>query len=173
MIHKRKGGLRYGLHRRKKKRRPPKVDMSRQPTAGAEGFQQIISAATRTSRIAEIMAEAALLRQAIVPCRPAIDIGTDIVTHYGDVLKRVQIKGQATDGKNENTFTFSTCRNEAAGRRPYKLNEIDAFIFVHTEKARFFIVPAADIIASRRCTITFSPTTHEDCEEAWWVLQTK
>lgn len=174
MMRKRRGGLRYGLYRRKKpKRRPPKVDRFHLAEPGDDNFQQIIPAGTRVSRIAELMAEVALLRNAIVPCRPAIDIGVDLVTCCGGVLKRVQVKGQATNGKNEDTFTFSTCRCENGVRTPYKPGEIDAFIFVHTEKARFFIVPAATIIRSKRCTITFSPTVHDYWENAWCVLTKK
>lgn len=170
MIRKRATGLRYGVHRRKK-RRPPKVT-ALPPAAAESAVLQQLADSVRISRLAELMAEAELLRNHIVPCRPVIDIGTDVITHYGGVLKRVQVKGQATDGKNEHTFTFSTCRNEPDGKRPYKHNEIDAFIFVHTESARFFIVPAAGIIASGRCTITFSPTSHPQWENAWRVLKT-
>lgn len=171
MIRQRKEVLRYGLHRRRPRRRPQQIPTPPQNQQDSDGPQQLIPDSTLISRMAELMAELSLIREHILPYRRSLDIGTDIITHYGDVLKRVQVKGQASKGRGEHTFTFSTCRNELGVKRPYRPNEIDAFIFVHTEAERFFVMPADQIIASKRCTITFSPTSHPDWEDAWWILK--
>lgn len=173
MIRQRTDVLRAGVYKKKKKRRRAKK--IEPPTAAAvigAPARLFVPESARISRLAEFMAEAAMLRHDILPYRTSIDIGTDIITHHWSVLRRVQIKGQATNSRLPDTFTFSTCRNELTGKRPYRHDEIDAFIFVHTELARFFVVPAPDIIASGRRTITFSPTSHQQWENAWWILKT-
>lgn len=134
--------------------------------------KMFVPRSTLISKLAELMAEVQMLRNQIIPCRTAVDIGTDIVTHHWDVMKRVQVKGQATDGKSKDTYTFPTCRYEFGVKKPYALGELDAFVFVHTEEEKFFIMPADDIIKSGRHTITFGPNSHQQWENAWCVLKT-
>jgi len=131
-----------------------------------------ISDNAKISKIAELLAEAYMVRHDILPFRASLDIGTDILTEHRGIFKRVQVKGQATDGKSPETFTFPTRRIEGGVRTPYQLDELDAFVFVHTELLKFFIMPAADIITSSRYTITFGPSSHSQWENAWWVLKT-
>lgn len=126
---------------------------------------------TRISALAELLARVELLRNDILPCCPQIDIGTDLVTQHHNVLKRVQIKGQATNGRSPDTFTFSTRRNDLEGKQVYRPDELDVFIFVHTELIRFFVVPAERLIDSGRYTITFGPNSHMQWENAWWLLK--
>lgn len=147
------------------------VKLSRSKFSAPEPVVPFISDTARISTLAELMAKVEMLRNDIMPCEPATDIGTDIVTQHRHILKRVQIKGQATDGKSPHTFTFSTRRNELNGKRAYEPDELDAFVFVHTECRRFFIVPARKIVESGRYTITFGPNSHNKWENAWWVLK--
>lgn len=127
---------------------------------------------TKISKMAEFLAEAYMVCNDILPFRASLDVGTDIVTEHLGIFKRVQVKGQASDGKSPDSFTFPTCRYENGVRTPYRPGEIDAFVFVHTQELLFFVMPAAPIIASKQCTITFSPTSHSKWKDAWWVLKT-
>jgi hypothetical protein len=147
------------------------VKLTRAKLAAIEPPPQYIPDNLCVSFLSSLLARIEMLRHDIMPCGPEGDLGTDVVSQHHSVLKRVQIKGQATDGKSPDTFTFSTCRNDAGGKRPYRLDELDAFVFVHTGCERFFVVPAAPIIKSGRYTITFGPNSHSQWENAWWVLK--
>lgn len=130
-----------------------------------------ISESAKISKMAEFLAEAYMVFNDIHPFRSSLDVGTDILAQHHGIYNRVQVKGQATDGKAADTFTFPTCRYENGVRTPYRPGELDAFVFVHTQAMRFFVVPAKLIIDSGQCTITFSPTSHSKWEGAWWVLK--
>lgn len=124
--------------------------------------------------IAERMAEIEMLRHNIMPCKPVIDVGVDRVTYYGDILKRVQIKGQEADVKDPNRLTFCTRRRKVGPTvqisESYAVNELDAFVFVHTDLRRFYVVPASKISPARH-KITFGPNSHSYWQDAWWVLK--
>ncbi len=131
---------------------------------------------TVVGAIAEGMAEAEMLRHGIMPFRPLIDIGVDRVTCCGPILKRVQIKGQQVASRRRNgSLRFETVRGrKVSGRttpsKGYAPDELEAFIFVHTELQLFYIVPA-DRISSDRRSITFGPNSHSQWLNAWWVLK--
>lgn len=124
--------------------------------------------------IAERLVEIEMLRNNIMPCKPVIDIGVDRVTYFGDILKRVQIKGQEADAQHSGRLTFCTRRRKvsptSAISKSYGVNELDAFVFVHTELLRFFVVPASAIGPTRH-KITFGPNSHSKWQDAWWVLK--
>lgn len=124
----------------------------------------------RIARIGELLVEIELLRNDILACKMCPDIGTDYLTQHRDVLKRVQIKSQEADSKFPGRLTFSTRRSGSSANSSYADNEIDTFIFVHTELRRFFIVPAVKI-SPQRHKITFGPNSHSQWEAAWWVLK--
>lgn len=156
-------------------RDPPRsklVALSRQKLAVPPEPAAFIPENARISKAAEFLAEAYMVQNNILPFRTSLDIGTDIVTQHWDIFKRVQVKGQSTDGKSEDTFTFSTRRYEQGIKKAYRPGELDAFVFVHTGLLRFFIVPADEIVDSGRYTITFGPNSHQRWENAWWVLKT-
>lgn len=139
------------------------------PTAPAVR-RAFIPPSARISRIGELMVEIQLLRNDIMACKMCPDIGTDYLTQHYDVLKRVQIKSQEADAKFPGRLTFSTRRSGPSEYSSYADNEIDAFIFVHTELARFFVVPATRI-SPKRHKITFGPNSHAQWENAWCVLK--
>ncbi|NDD52630.1 hypothetical protein EBZ39_01915 [bacterium] len=124
----------------------------------------------RICKMAELMVHAEMLKNDIMPSIPVADIGTDCLTQHWDILKRVQIKGQEVDLKFPGRLTFSTRRRSRAFSEGYEDNELDAFVFVHTELRRFFIVPANRISPDRH-KITFGPNSHSQWEGAWWVLK--
>lgn len=124
----------------------------------------------KTSSLAEMLGFVQMMRHDILAYKPFIDVGADIITQHHHVLKRVQVKGQATDSK-ESGFTFPTTRTDKTGRVMYKPGELDAFVFVHTVFERFFVVPAEVIIDAGRRTITFGPHSHQEWENAWWLLK--
>ena len=124
----------------------------------------------RVCKVAELMAHTEMLKNDIMPSIPVADIGTDCLTQYWDILKRVQIKGQEVDARFPGRLTFSTRRRSRAVSEGYADNELDAFVFVHTELRRFFIVPASRISPERH-KITFGPNSHSQWENAWCVLK--
>jgi hypothetical protein len=121
-----------------------------------------------------------LLQRKILPCTPMIDIGYDIVTAYGNLMKRAQIKATqvATSTKNNST-PFCVKRNKGGysrngaymptPSRGYAFDEIDVFIFAHIDRAHFYIVPASEIDLNRH-KLSLSPDSK--WADAWWVLKT-
>lgn len=105
--------------------------------------------------IAEQLAKFELLHNEIMPCKPAVDIGYDIVTCHNAIMKRVQIKSQSSASTHTASLSFSTVRHKNShgkvvkGRkiRPahYAEDELDIFLFVHTVLRRFYAVPASEI----------------------------
>lgn len=122
------------------------------------------------------MAIAEMYDHQIVPCVPLLDIGYDLIAAHNHVLKRVQVKATKIDPEKTNgLFTFSVKRRKNTRwnkKEPvwnsYEDNEIDTFIFVHTELRQFFIVPASEIEYSRH-KISFSLTS--EWNDAWHVLK--
>lgn len=127
------------------------------------------------------MVEAHMLDNKIVPCRPALDIGFDLASAFGPVLKRVQVKATQTAARTRNnSTTFNIMRSKTgmmrAGKyvhipaKSYTDNEIDVFVFVHVDRGHFYVVPSAEIDLNRH-KITFDPSSK--WADAWWALKAK
>lgn len=125
------------------------------------------------------MVEAHMLNNKIVPCRPALDIGFDLASAFGPVMKRVQVKAtQAAKRTRNDSTTFNIMRSKAGMTRggkymhtpakAYADNEIDVFVFVHVDRGHFYIVPA-DAIDLNRHKISLAPDS--EWADAWWVLK--
>lgn len=126
------------------------------------------------------MAEAHMLDNKIVPCRPALDIGFDLAAAFGPVLKRVQVKATQSSKRTRNDSTAFNILRAKAGftrngkymhtpARAYDDHEIDAFVFVHINRGHFYIVPSSAIDLNRH-KISLDPTSQ--WADAWWVLKT-
>jgi hypothetical protein len=109
-----------------------------------------------------------------------IDIGFDIVTAYGSLLKRAQIKATQLDGQTKNSSTaFSVKRNKvghvrngtymSSPARGYEAGEVDVFIFANIKYGHFYIMPAGEIDLNRY-KLSLSPDSK--WADAWWVLKT-
>jgi hypothetical protein len=123
---------------------------------------------------------AQLLMHKILPCTPMIDIGFDIVTAYGNLLKRAQIKTTQMDGQTKNNSTaFSVKRNKtghvrngtymSTPARAYEIDEVDVFIFANIKYGHFYILPAREIDLNRH-KLSLAPDSK--WANAWWVLKT-
>ena len=126
------------------------------------------------------LAIAKLLRHKIVPCVPVIDIGYDLVSGFGSVVKRVQIKATTRINlSNPDSVRFSLSKHKAglhrngsyvpAQRRVYHPKDIDVFIFVHVRLKKFYVVPAIEL-DFRKHYVTFN--SQSKWADAWHVLQT-
>jgi hypothetical protein len=123
------------------------------------------------------LATAQLLAHKILPCTPVVDIGFDIVTASGPLLKRVQVKSTQIINTRRST-TFSIVKHKAGhvrggkyvhtNTRRYKVNEVDAFIFVHATLHEFYVMPAS-AIDFKRHNISFTPASK--WANAWDVLK--
>ena len=121
--------------------------------------------------IAENMAENEMFRHGIMPCVPRFDIGVDRITYFGDVIKRVQIKGQETKKRRiDKSYVFDLRRSTNGTTTGYRKNELDAFVFVHTELRLFYIIPASKILPDQT-SVTFSDSVRQQWQNAWWVLK--
>lgn len=137
-------------------------------------------AAQAVGAIGVAMVEAHMLDNKIVPCRPALDIGFDLASAFGPVMKRVQVKAtqSATRTRNDST-TFTIMRSKAgivrngkylyAPAKSYADHEIDVFVFVHVDRGHFYVVPAEEIDLNRH---KLSLTPASKWADAWWVLKT-
>lgn len=125
----------------------------------------------RITMIAHHMAYQEMLRHDVVPYpASAADYGIDLLTLAdGQVMKRVQIKAQEVMPDDAFRLKFSTSRSDG---RPYAAHSLDAFIFVHIELRRYFVVPM-DEMRQHKSSITFSPDRHGHWEDAWHVLKEK
>lgn len=106
-----------------------------------------------------------LLSNGILPSTPVADIrGYDIITDYLGRLNRVQVraaglKGNAVPPEVEpGSFTFSIIRNKkkrkigdqvVVERKHFHEEEVDAFIFIHVDYQRIYIVPVDQIDLTR------------------------
>lgn len=137
-------------------------------------------AAQAVGAIGVAMAEAHMLDNKIVPCRPALDIGFDLAAAFGPVLKRVQVKATQSSKRTRNdSTTFNITRTKSGftrngtyfptPARAYDDNEIDAFVFVHIDRGHFYVMPAS-AIDLRRHKISLDPGSQ--WADAWWVLKT-
>jgi hypothetical protein len=124
---------------------------------------------------------AQLLRHRILPCMPVMDIGFDLVTAYGNLLKRAQIKAtQMAENVKTNSTAFSVKRHKVghvrAGTymttpaRGYDVDEVDVFIFTNIRHGHFYVMPAAEIDLKRH-KLSLSPNSK--WANAWWVLKTQ
>jgi hypothetical protein len=123
---------------------------------------------------------AQLLLNRILPCTPMMDIGFDLVTAYGNLLKRAQIKATQTDENVKTSSTsFSVKRNKAGHvrngtymptpARGYDVDEVDVFIFANIKHGHFYVIPAEEIDL-KRYKLSLSPDSK--WANAWWVLKT-
>jgi hypothetical protein len=124
---------------------------------------------------------AEMLKRSIIPSYQALDIGYDLISDYGGVLKRVQVKSQWTieRGREKSaSIRFSVMRRkitddsgalvkDPARHRRYDKQEIDAMIFVNFERDKYFIVPT-QAVNLKKFYITFS--LDSPWLDAWWVL---
>jgi acyl-CoA thioesterase len=109
-----------------------------------------------------------------------MDIGFDLVTAYGNLLKRAQIKATQMDENIKTSSTsFSVKRNKAghvrngtympAPARGYEIDEVDVFIFANIKHGHFYVIPAEEIDL-KRYKLSLSPDSK--WANAWWVLKT-
>jgi hypothetical protein len=126
---------------------------------------------------------AEMLKRGIIPSYQALDIGYDLISDYGGVLKRVQVKSQwnIERGREKNpNIRFSVMRRKVTAdpglasvnkdskrHRRYDKREIDAMIFANFERDKYFIVPSQAVDLTR-FYITFPE--HSPWLNAWWVL---
>ena len=125
------------------------------------------------------LAIAKMLRHKIVPCVPIIDIGYDLVSGYGSVVKRVQIKATTLiNASRPESMRFSLSKHKAglhrngayvpAQRRVYHPSDVDVFIFVHVRLKKFYVMPVAEL-DFRKHYITFNGKS--PWADAWHVLK--
>jgi hypothetical protein len=123
---------------------------------------------------------AQLLLNRVLPCTPMMDIGFDLVTAYGNLLKRAQIKATQMDENVKTSSTsFSVKRNKAGHvrngtymptpARGYEIDEVDVFIFANIKHGHFYVIPAEEIDL-KRYKLSLSPDSK--WANAWWVLKT-
>lgn len=86
-----------------------------------------------------------MIERNIVPCRPLIDVGYDIVAVAGEYIWRVQVKATRYKITFDNSrYQFSTSRshrvNGQKGRRKYPPGTVDIFacVALETEDVFFF-----------------------------------
>lgn len=155
----------------------PAAALSEPAELTAQPRPLLLPASDRITSIAHYMAYQQMLRHHIVPYPTmTADYGIDHLTVYnGNVIKRVQIKGQAAWPEDERRLKFSirrpgqpTVRN---GRRSYVYDpkSLDVFIFVHIELHRYFIMPMSEV-RRYNSNVTFSAETNTRWEDAWDVL---
>lgn len=127
------------------------------------------------------LVEAQMIDHKIIPCRPTIDIGFDLVSVFGSVLKRVQVKATQAENRTKNDSTvFNVTRTRAGMTRngkymhtspqSYREHAIDIFVFVHIERGHYYVVPASALNLSRH-KISLSPTS--EWSDAWHLLKTE
>lgn len=124
---------------------------------------------------------AEMLKRSIIPSYQALDIGYDLISDYGGVLKRVQVKSQWTieRGREKSpSIRFSVMRRKIADgtdalvkdlsrHRRYEKQELDAMIFANFERDKYFIVPS-QAVNLKKFYITFPADS--PWLDAWWVL---
>lgn len=121
---------------------------------------------------------AEMLKRGIIPSYQALDIGYDLISDYGGVLKRVQVKSQWHVERGREKLTslrFSVMRRKEArataalskNQQRYDKQEIDAMIFANFERDRYFVVPT-QAVNLKQYYITFQPDSQ--WLDAWWVL---
>lgn len=128
--------------------------------------------------IGEMMAAIEMLRHGIIGCEPVIDIGVDMITFFDKVMKRVQVKSQLADEKRPGKLTFCVTKRKSGMQRngvyvsspavSYEDGELDAFVFVHTELKRFYVVPAGEVVNKYKMTFGVD----SKWADAWYILQT-
>lgn len=133
--------------------------------------------AIRTGAAGVSYVESRMLTEGMIPCKPSIDVGYDIVCCFGDHKRRVQVK-TTSSGEEGRSTTFCVKKNKSgisrAGRYleapsvSYLSDEFEAFVFVDLALSRCYVVPVEEINLSRH-KISFDATS--PWMEAWWVLR--
>lgn len=132
-----------------------------------------------TGEAGVLLASAEMLKNDIMPCRPAVDAGYDLVASAKGKFFRVQVKAtQAKDAsKSAVSYRFNVCRRKSGAFRDgyyrevealqYTEGEVDFFVFVHMPSSSLFVVPSS-VIADYKHHISLRP----DCEyrDAWHLI---
>lgn len=132
----------------------------------------------RTGAAGVSFVESRMLSEGIIPCKPSIDVGYDIVCCFGEKARRVQVKTTACEPAEGRSAKFSVKKNRAGTSRggkylnspavSYSRGDFEVFVFVDLQNGRCFVVPA-DEIDLDRYKISFDTTS--PWMEAWWVLK--
>lgn len=133
--------------------------------------------AIRTGAAGVAFAESRMLAEGMIPCKPSIDVGYDIVCCFNDHKRRVQVKTTCVRRPGKST-TFCVKKHKAGISRDgkyldspsvsYTSSEFEAFVFVDLVTSRCFVVPVGEIDLGRH-KISFDATS--PWHEAWWVLR--
>ena len=127
-----------------------------------------------------LYASSEMLRNGILPCRPAVDIGYDIAGAVGHRFFRIQVKStQSKDSFHKSgSYRFNVCRRKSGAFRDgyyqgvsakhYTDGAIDFFVFVHLPSGSLFVVPA-DVIAGYKHHISLRPDS--EYRNAWGLLR--
>lgn len=132
-----------------------------------------------TGEAGVLLASAEMLKNDILPCRPAVDAGYDIVACARNRFYRVQVKTtQSKDSsKSSLSYRFNVCRRKMGAFRDgyykevsalhYEEGDVDMFVFVHLPTSSVFVVPSA-VIAEYKHHISLRP----ECEyrDAWHLF---
>lgn len=133
--------------------------------------------AIRTGASGVSFVESRMLAEGMIPCKPSIDVGYDIVCCFGDKSRRVQVKTTCSGVEGKST-TFCVKKSKAGISRDgqylnspsvsYLDGEFEAFVFVDLAMSQCFVVPVEEIDLGRH-KISFDATS--PWLEAWWVLK--
>ena len=127
-----------------------------------------------------LLASSEMLRRDILPCRPCVDVGYDIVACAGRKFHRIQVKStQAADSSTvAGSYRFNVCRRKAGAFRDgyykavsgqaYEEGDVDFFVFVHLPTNSLFVVPSS-VIAEYRHHISLRPTS--EFKDAWHLME--
>jgi hypothetical protein len=126
-----------------------------------------------------LLASSEMLRRGVLPCRPCVDVGYDIVACAGRKFHRVQVKStQAADSLTPSgSYRFNVCRRkagssrdgyyQAGGGKSYEEGDVDFFVFIHLPTNSLFVVPDS-AIAHRKHRITLCQTS--EFKDAWHLM---
>lgn len=121
-----------------------------------------------------------MLMRGIVPCRPAVDVGYDIVASAGGQFHRLQVKSTQSNESFERSgsYRFNVCRRKSGAYRDgyykavkavlYEESEVDFFVFVHIPTSSCFVVPST-VVVEYSAHISLRPGC--EYENAWHLLK--
>lgn len=122
-----------------------------------------------------LLASAEMLRRKIIPCRPCIDVGYDILAEVRGRFYRVQVK--TTTRTKSGHPQFSVCRRKGGFTRDghyassppmkYEKGKIDFFCFLHSPTHSFYVVPYSAVSKLKR-QITLRPDSK--FRDAWHLM---
>ena len=103
--------------------------------------------------VGRLLASAELLRRGFGVSKPENDTGFDLITSYGSIMKRVQIKTiykAKVSSSGSEDFSIRRRRYSRAAapcetNLTYRAGEIDAFVFVSLVTNNFWIVPSEEV----------------------------